>query len=230
CYALIEGAVSIDAAVVVAGVLAVLVLIAFFFVEAHHPHPMLPLRLFRSAQFSGANGTTLAVYAALSAALFLVVYELQVAVNYSPIAAGASLLPVTFIMLALSARAGALSQRIGPRIPMTVGPMIVAVGMLLFTRIEPGASYWTSTFPAAVVLGLGLALTVAPLTATVLAAAGPDDMGIASGVNNAAARLAGLLAIAILPAAAGIDTALSAADFTSHVGTAMRLCAGPALL
>jgi hypothetical protein len=104
--------------------------------------------------------------------------------------------------------------------------MIVAVGMLLFTRIEPGASYWTSVFPGAVVFGLGLSLTVAPLTATVLAAAGPDDMGIASGVNNAASRLAGLLAIAILPAAAGIDTSLAPAAFTAHVATAMRICAG----
>jgi hypothetical protein len=186
---------------------------------------MLPLRLFRSAQFSGANGTTLAVYGALSGAMFLVVFELQVALGYSPIAAGASLLPVTVLMLLLSARAGALSQRIGPRLPMTVGPMLVAAAMLLFARIRPGASYWTTVLPGAVVFGLGLALTVAPLTATVLAAAGKDDLGIASGVNNAAARLAGLLAIAVLPALVNLDTGLPPDTFSERVADALRLCA-----
>ena len=162
--------------------------------------------------------------------MFLVVFELQVALDYSPIAAGASLLPVTILMLTLSARSGALSQRIGPRIPMTVGPIVVGLAMLLFTRIHPGASYWTTVFPAAVVFGLGLACTVAPLTSTVLAAVQPDELGIASGVNNAAARLAGLLAIAVLPAVANIDTNLPAEAFTDHVATALRVCAGLAML
>jgi EmrB/QacA subfamily drug resistance transporter len=230
CYALIEGSSEMTTAVWTAIVLAVVAIIAFFVVETRTSHPMLPLKLFRSKQFSGANGTTLAVYAALGAAFFLVVFELQVALDYSPIAAGASLLPVTLLMLLLSARSGALSQKIGPRIPMTVGPIIVGIGMLLFTRIEPGASYWTSVFPAAVVFGLGLATTVAPLTATVLAAVPPDDLGIASGVNNAAARLAGLLAVAVLPVVVSFDTNLPPTVLTSRVGDAMRICAGLSFL
>src|SRR5690606_17166051 len=154
---------------------------------------------------SDTNGTTLAVYAALSGATFLVVFELQVALGYSALEAGASLLPITVLMLLLSARMGALAQRIGPRGPMTIGPLVVGAGMLLYTRVEPGASFWTSVLPAGTVFGLGLAITVAPLTATVLAAVRPSELGIASGVNNAAARLAGLLAVAVLPAAVGLD-------------------------
>jgi EmrB/QacA subfamily drug resistance transporter len=225
CYALIMGPINIDAGVIVTAIIAVVAIVAFFVVEARCAHPILPLRLFRSRQFSGANGTTLAVYAAVSATFFLVVYELQVALGYSPIAAGASLLPVTLATLFLSERAGAMAQRIGPRIPMTVGPCIVALGLVLFARVTPGASYWTTAFPGAVVFGLGLACTVAPLTATVLAAVPPDDVGVASGVNNAAARLAGLLSIAILPAAVHIDTTLSPTAFTDHVATAMYILA-----
>src|SRR4029078_6998999 len=134
-------------------------------VEARVPHPMLPLKLFRVPQFTGANLTTLAVYGALGGAFFLLVLELQLALPYSAIEAGSSLLPVTVLMLLLSSRMGALAQRIGPRIPMTVGPIVVGLGMLLFTRVEPGVSYWSAVFPGAVVFGLGLACTVAPLTA-----------------------------------------------------------------
>jgi EmrB/QacA subfamily drug resistance transporter len=230
CYALIEGPSGMNGAVVIAAIIAVVMIAAFFVVEARSTHPMLPLRLFKNRQFSGANGTTLAVYSALSATLFLVVFELQVALGYSPIAAGASLLPVTVMTLLLSERAGGLAQRIGPRIPMTVGPFIIALGMLMFARIHPGASYWTTAFPGAVVFGLGLACTVAPLTATVLAAVQPDEVGIGSGVNNAAARLAGLLAIAVLPTVVHIDTALSPTSFTDHVATAMYISAALAAL
>jgi MFS family permease len=137
---------------------------------------------------------------------------------------------VTFIMLLLSSRAGALAQRIGPRLPMTIGPMVVGVGMLLFTRIHPGAHYGTTVLPAAIVFGLGLAATVAPLTSTVLAAVDPDEFGIASGVNNGAARLAGLLAVAVLPALAGVDTKLAPSALTDHAATAMRVCAVLAFL
>jgi EmrB/QacA subfamily drug resistance transporter len=201
--------------------LGVLVLGAFVAVEARRAHPMLPLTLFRNAQFTGANLTTLAVYAALGAATFFLVLELQLALGYSALEAGASLLPVTILMLLLSARAGALAQRIGPRLPMTIGPIVVGVGMLMFTRIEPGASYWSSVFPAAVVFGLGLAATVAPLTATVLAAADDSDLGVASGVNNAAARLAGLLAVAVFPTAVGLETTLPPAELTDKVQLAL---------
>jgi EmrB/QacA subfamily drug resistance transporter len=226
CYALIQGPEGVDAKVVVAGVVGVGSLIAFLVREAHHSHPMLPLDLFRSKQFSGVNGTTLAIYAALGAAFFMVVLELQIALGYSALESGAALLPSTAMMLTLSGRAGALAQRIGPRLPMTLGPLTVGVGMLLFTRIEPGSHYLTSVLPATLVFGLGLATTVAPLTATVFAAVGPDELGVASGVNNAAARLAGLLAVAVLPAVVHLDTTLAPAVLTGRVASAMRICAG----
>jgi EmrB/QacA subfamily drug resistance transporter len=226
CWALIQGAQGVDASVIIGGALGVGSLIAFLVREAHHSHPMLPLDLFRSKQFSGVNATTLAVYAALGAAFFLVVLELQIALGYSALESGAALLPSTAMMLFLSGRAGALAQRIGPRLPMTIGPIIVAVGMLLFTRIEPGSHYFTSVLPATLVFGLGLSMTVAPLTATVFAAVGPDELGVASGVNNAAARLAGLLAVAVLPAVVHLDTTLAPAVLTGRVAEAMRICAG----
>ena len=180
---------------------------------------MLPLGLFRSAQFSGANLTTLAVYAGLGATTFLVVLELQVVLGYSPIASGAALLPITILMLLLSARAGALAQRIGPRMPMTVGPYRGRLRMLLYVRIEPGSAFVSTVLPASIVLGLGLALTVAPLTATVLAAVDDERLGIASGVNNAVARLAALLAVAVLPGAVGLDTSGSASVGTPPAST-----------
>ena len=225
CWALIESTGGFGLPEFLAGTVGGAAIIAFLFVEMHSPHPMLPLGLFRSRQFTGANITTLAVYGALGGALFLIVLELQLKLGYSAIEAGASLLPVTVMMLLLSARMGALAQRIGPRIPMTVGPMIVALGMLLLGRVQPGSSYFTTVFPGAVVFGLGLATTVAPLTATVLASVDEDELGVASGVNNAAARLAGLLAVAVLPAAVQLDTTLSASAFTDRVAVALRACA-----
>ena len=148
----------------------------------------------------GANITTLAVYGALGAGLFLVVLRLQVSLGYSPLAAGASLVPFTGLMLVLSPSAGQLGQRAGARLPMTVGPLVTSGGMLLFSRISPGDHYATAVLPAVIVFGLGMALTVAPLTAAVFGGVTDDLVGIASGVNNAVARLAGLLAVAILPA------------------------------
>ena len=221
------GLIEQQAAVAIAGAIA---LVVFLVVEARSRMPMLPLRLFRSRAFSGANGTTLAVYGALGVTMFLVVVELQEALDYSALEAGASLLPVTLLLLALSSRAGALAQRIGPRWPMTIGPLIVAAGMLLFARIEPGASYWTTVFPAATAFGLGLALTVAPLTATVLGAVGDDDVGIGSGVNNAVARLAGLLTVAVLPAMVGLESNLDPVAFSDAVDEAMYWSAGLAAL
>jgi EmrB/QacA subfamily drug resistance transporter len=224
-FALIESAHGFGVKEAGAAVVGVGSLVAFLIVEARIAHPMLPLRLFRSSQFSGANATTLAVYAALGALTFFLVLELQLALGYSALEAGAALLPVTVLMLTLSARAGALAQRVGPRLPMTVGPMIVAVGMLMFTRITPGDGYWTAVFPAAVVFGLGLACTVAPLTATVLGAVNDDEMGVASAVNNAAARLAGLLAVAVLPSIVGLSTDLAPEALTDKAATAIRICA-----
>lgn len=188
-----------------AALLGVVALVAFLLVERRTRAPMLPLTIFRSRQFSGANAVTLLVYAGLAVALFLIGLVLQDALGYSPIEAGAATLPITAIMLTFSARAGALAQRIGPRLPMTLGPMVIACGLLLMTRIEPGVSYVGAVLPAVVVFASGLALTVAPLTATALAAADDEHAGVASGVNNVAARVGGLLAVAAVPLVAGFD-------------------------
>jgi hypothetical protein len=166
---------------------------------------MIPLGIFASRQFSAANVVTFAVYASLSGVFFLLVAFLQISIGYSPIAAGAATLPVTALMLLLSARSGALAQRIGPRLPLTVGPLVIAAGMLLMTRIDRGDSYVSTVLPAVVVFGLGLTLVVAPVTATVLAAADERHAGIASGINNAVSRVAGLLAVAVLPLVAGLS-------------------------
>jgi Na+/melibiose symporter-like transporter len=190
--------------VVAAALLGAAALAAFVVVERRQRFPMLPLDIFASRQFSGANLVTFVVYAGLGGVLFLLATYLQTSLGYSPIEGGLALIPVTLLMLALSERAGALATRIGPRVPMSLGPLVLALGLLLMVRIRPGTTYQSSVLPAAVVFGLGLALTVAPLTATVLAAADVRHSGIASGVNNAVARVAQLLAVAILPVAAGI--------------------------
>jgi EmrB/QacA subfamily drug resistance transporter len=205
-YALIEGPSPGTAPLVtiVAGVIGVGGLAAFVLFERDSAHPMLPVDIFASRQFTSANLVTVVVYAALGGTFFLLAVDLQQSLHYSPVAAGASLLPVTAIMLVFSSRAGALAQRIGPRIPMTLGAALVAVGLLLMRRINPGGTYLADVLPAVSVFGSGLALTVAPLTATVLAAADERRAGVASGVNNAVARAASLIAVAILPALAGI--------------------------
>ncbi|HEX6446044.1 MAG TPA: MFS transporter [Streptosporangiales bacterium] len=210
-YALTElpgGEVSVTA--VAAGVVGVLATAAFLVVErrrtrGHGPRPMLPLDVFGSRQFSVVNGVTLVVYGGLSVMVVLLVVHLQLVAGFSPMAAGAALLPVTALMLLLSSRAGALAQRIGPKLPMSVGLTLGAAGMLLLARIGPGASYLTDVLPAVTVFGLGLTATVAPLTATVLATADARHAGVASGVNNAVARAAGLLAVAVVPPAVGLD-------------------------
>ncbi len=192
---------------VVVGILGLLLLAGFLVVEGRSRDAMMPLGLFASRQFSAANLVTLAVYAALSGTFFLLPLELQRGLGFTPLAAGVSLLPVTVVMLALSARMGRLAQRIGPRWPMTVGPLLAAVGLALLTRLHPGSSYAGGVLPAVLVFALGLATTVAPLTATVLAAVPDHRAGIASAVNNDVARTAGLLAVAVLPGLAGITDA-----------------------
>ncbi len=176
----------------------------FVLVEAKEPEPMLPLGLFASRQFSAANAVTFVVYAALGGLLFLVPTVLQVVHGYSPVEAGTALLPVTFIMLVLSSRSGALAARIGPRLQMTAGPLVLALSLLLFARLGGSGDYLTAVLPAALVFGFGVAIMVAPLTATALAAAPADHAGVASAVNNDVARAAGLIAVAVLPALAGI--------------------------
>ena len=192
---------------------------------------MMPLEIFTSRQFSAANLVTFVVYAALGGVFFLLVSFLQISLGYSPIAAGAASLPVTVLMLLFSARSGALAQRIGPRIPLTVGPLVIAAGLLLMTRIDPGDSYVSSVLPAVIVFGLGLTLVVAPVTATVLAAADSRHSGIASGINNAVARVAGLLAVAVLPLIAGLtgDKFYDPDAMTDGFRMAMVACAALAV-
>jgi EmrB/QacA subfamily drug resistance transporter len=203
------GSPMVIAAIVVGLVSAV----AFVRAERRSPEPMLPLSIFDSRQFTSANVVTFVVYAAMGGVFFLLVVFLQVALGYSPIAAGAASLPITVLMLALSPRAGALAQRIGPKLPLTLGPIGIAIGMLMMRGIEPGDSYLGSVLPPVVVFGLGLTLVVAPITATVLAAADERHAGVASGVNNAVARTAGLAAVAALPLIVG----LSGTDYENPV-------------
>jgi EmrB/QacA subfamily drug resistance transporter len=177
---------------------------AFLLVEHRTAHPMMPLGMFASRNFSAANAMTLLVYAALGAIVFFLVIDLQTVLGYGALEAGIATLPLTVIMLFLAARGGALGARIGPRIPMTVGPMVMAVGVAWLSLVGPGTSYWTGVLPPVVVFGLGLSLMVAPLTMTVLAAAPDERAGIASGVNNAVARAGSLLAVAALPVVVGI--------------------------
>jgi EmrB/QacA subfamily drug resistance transporter len=179
----------------------------FLLVEHISAQPMLPLGVFRTRQFSGANAVTFIVYGALGGALFLLPVELQLVVHYSPLASGLALLPVTAIMLIFSARSGQLAARIGPRLQMTAGPVVVGAGLLLLTRATHHGNYAEWVLPAVIVFGVGLALTVAPLTATAMGAAPAEHAGVASAVNNVVARAAGLLAVAILPLAAGITGA-----------------------
>jgi len=229
-YGLIEGPPSgwsIESTV--ASVLGAALLVSFVVIEATVRSPMVPLTVFKSRQFSGANLVTFAIYSALGGTTFLLVVHLQTDLGYSALEAGAALLPITVIMLLGSARMGAFAQRVGPRLPMTFGAFGVALGMLLLSRVAPGRTYWESVFPAAIVLGLGLASTVAPLTATVLAAVEDDHAGVASAINNAVARIAGLLAVAVLPAAAGIATAGASLDLEDGFSRAMLICAALAL-
>jgi EmrB/QacA subfamily drug resistance transporter len=227
-FALIEGpGRGISPSIVLTGGGGVVALVAFVLAERRSPNPMMPLSMFSSRQFSAANVVTFVVYAALGGVFFLLVAFLQISLGYSPIAAGAASLPVTALMLSLSARSGAIAQRIGPRIPLTLGPVVIAAGMLLMTRIDPGDSYGSSVLPAVIVFGLGLTLVVAPVTATVLAAADSRHAGIASGINNAVSRVAGLLAVAILPLIAGLtgDSFYDPAAMADGFRVAMLACA-----
>ena len=229
-YGLIRGTDSgwatpgVVAALATAGVAT----IAFVAVERGVSHPMLPFDIFRSRQFTSANVVTFAVYGALGGALFLLPIQLQQVLGFSPLEAGTALLPITLVMLALSSRAGRLSQRIGPRLPMTLGPIVAGAGLALLSQVQAGTTYFTTFLPAIVVFAFGLALTVSPLTAAVLAAAPVEHAGLASAVNNAVARTAGLVAVAVLPAAAGLSATsyLQPAEFGAGFRIAMWLAAG----
>ena len=198
-----------DLPVVASGAAGLAAGTVFVLVERRSTHPLVPMSIFANRVFSATNVATFFVYGALSVYAFLVILELQVVAGWSPLAAGTAMLPLTVLMLLLASRVGGLAVRTGPRVLMTSGVLLAAAAFALATRIGPGARWLTDVAPSAVLLGLGLSLTVAPLTATVLAAAPEHLSGAASGVNNAVARTAGLLAVAVVPALAGLSRARS---------------------
>ncbi|MFL4905846.1 MFS transporter [Streptomyces sp. MMS24-I2-30] len=230
-YALIEAGQG-SAVVAVTAVAGVAAAITFWYVEKHRPDPMMPLDIFASRQFTVVNLVTMCVYAAFGGFFFLTALQLQVVAGYSPLQAGTALLPTTVLMLLFSARSGALADRIGPRIPLTVGPLLCAAAMLLILRVGKKADYLTDVLPALLVMGAGMVILVAPLTATVLASVDTERAGLASGINNAAARAAGLIAVAALPLLAGMgpDAYRSADAFDAAFRRAMPWCAGVLVL
>lgn len=229
-YALIEGpAHGWTAGPLAAGAVGVVGLAAFLWLEARMPHPMLPLGFFRSRGFSGANLTTLAVYFALGGATFFLVIALQQEVGYSALQAGAALLPVTVLLLLLSPPVSRLARKVGPRPFMVLGPWVVGLGLALLTRLSRGGGYVETVLPGVLVLGLGLALTVGPLTTVVLGSLEERYAGVASGVNNAVARLAGLLAVALLPLVGGV-AGRPGVDFLEGVRRALWVSAALCVL
>jgi EmrB/QacA subfamily drug resistance transporter len=211
-------------------------LAAFLAREYRAAAPMLPLSIFRERQFAATSAVTFIVYAALTGATFLLPLVLQVVSGYSPLASGLALLPLTVIMLALSARSAQLASQIGPRLQLSAGPFIVGAGLAMLTFSTSGSSYVIHVLPAVVVFGLGLAITVAPLTATAMSSAPAQHAGIASAINNDLARFGGLLAVAVLSALAGITGSVYlhphalAAGFRTAVLISGGLCAAGGLL
>ncbi len=170
----------------------------FLLAESRGRAPMMPLNLFRSASFSGANSLTFLLYGAFGGALFYLPFNLVQVQGYTPVAAGAAFLPIILMVGVLSRWAGSLATRIGPRLPLTVGPLLVAVGFLLLAVPGTDASYWSTIFPASLILGLGMAVSVSPLSTVVMGSVGDQHAGVASGINNAISRTAGLIGLAVM--------------------------------
>lgn len=232
--ALTYGLISLGGGISVRGlstiVAGVAILASFLTLQRQVKAPLMPLSMFANRTFSVANILTFVVYAALGGVFFLLVVFLRQVLGYSGLAAGAATLPMTALMLGFSAQSGRLASRIGPRLQLTVGPLLLAVAMVAFSRLEAGSTYVADVLPGVLVFGVGLVCLVAPVTATVLAAADERRAGLASGINNAVARTAGLLAVAVLPPAAGLgadafnDPALFAAGFARGMRLAAGLC------
>lgn len=216
CFALIQAAQGPAGLPIVAVLVGIVASAAFLWVERHSRHPMLPLEIFSSRQFASANLVALLSYAALGGVMFLFVAFLQATLGYTALQAGAATLPITVLLLAFSVPSGALAQRIGPRIPLTIGSLVTGAGLLLMSRIKAGDAYITGVMPSLIVFGVGLATIITPITATVLASVDARHAGIASGVNNSLSRLGQLLGVAALPLAAG----LSGADFQNAAAMA----------
>ena len=210
------------------GLIGLAGLVAFLAVQARSRHPMLPLRIFANRTFSAVNVVTLMVYGALGALMFFLVLQLQVVAGYSPLQAGAATIPFTVLMLIFSPRVGALMNHTGPRLLMTAGPAIAGVGVVLLAFIPAPASYGLHVLPGVLVFGAGITLMVTPLTATVLATVPSTHVGLASGVNTAVARAAGLLTVAALPAMVGLtgDDYQVPAVFSAGYTLAMWWCVG----
>ena len=228
CFALIQASGGLTPVVIAAFAVGLVAAGIFVAVERRARHPMLPLELFRSRQFASATVLALVTYAALGGVIFLFVAFLQTTLGYSALQAGAATLPITILLLTLSTPSGAIAQRIGPRIPLTIGAVLAGAGLLLMAQIHPGDGYLPAVLPSLVVFGVGLAALITPITATVLASVNAQHSGIASAVNNALSRLGQLIAVAALPLAAGLsgsafeDPAAMAAGFP----VAMTVAAG----
>jgi EmrB/QacA subfamily drug resistance transporter len=214
-----------SSSVLAASAAAVAAITAFVWHVLHTADPLVPPGLFRNRTFTVVNLMTALLYGAIGLTFFLVSYELQVGTGWSAPKAGLSLLPTTVLMLVLSARSGSLAQRIGPRLQLTIGPLLAGTGLLLLGRIGPGASWTTDVLPGATVLGLGLITLVAPLTATIMAAADPEHVSVASGVNNAVARAASLSALAVIPVISGLSKAMGPSQVTHSFRLALVIAA-----
>ena len=221
-----------DWLVVGSGVLGAVAMTAFVVHLRRDREPLVPPSLFADRTFTISNALTLVVYGALGGVTLMMALQLQTSLGYPPTAAGVAGAPITVLMLLLSSRFGAWAARVGPRWFLVTGPLLVAAGMLLLTMAVPGASYLGGVLPGVVLFGLGLSVVVAPVTATVLAAAPDRYAGVASGVNNAVARTGSLLAVAVLPAAAGLSGAAYAdpVALTAAWKTTLVICAVMAAL
>ncbi len=228
CFALFLAAAGLTPAVLAAAAVSLAAAAAFAAAERRSRHPMLPLELFRSRQFAAATVLALVAYAALGGVIFLFVAFLQITLGYTPLQAGAATLPVTALMLILSRPSAAITQRTGPRIPLTAGAVTAGAGLLLMAQIRPGDRYLSGVLPALTVFGAGLAALITPITATVLASVGPRHSGIASAVNNAFSRLGQMIAVAALPLAAGLSGAAfyNPAQMAAGFPVAMTIAAG----